>query len=419
MLSKTVRSCSVVLVVACSGLDRPTMAGFTRSDSAGFTIATNTGRAEALKPVFTVDSAPRLRIGAEAGEEQFQFNRIRGVVTLDDGRIAVANTTPIEIRIFSPTGSYLTKLGGRGQGPGEFTALVSLMPGTGDTLLAVNMPQFQLLRFSVSGGYVSTFAPSREAITAKLGGLRRAEGLSGFFRNGSMFVPATPDTPGPADGSQYPTGELFRPQSTTIWIAADTGRAAVLGTFGGIQQMFIDIGGGQRDAVIPPSARRPHVALGGRGTRLCVAGNELPEVRCVDQDGTRLMIRWHQDSVVTPDDSLARYREKERASASRPGSGVDPQIIERVLEGIIVPATLPPITSVVVTDNRRILVGGPDLGAPPGWQRVRVFSADGELLGLADLPLVSVHELGENHLLGVWRNEDGVEFVVVHNVQRR
>jgi hypothetical protein len=413
-----VRPFMVLLLAGCAGAERGTTAGFTQSDSAGVKIATNTVRVDALKPVFEVDSTPRLRIGVEAGEEALQFNRIRGVVTLDDGRIAVANTNPVAIRIFSPDGDYLTALGSRGQGPGEFQALLSLMPGAGDTLLAVNMPQFQLLRFSVSGGYMNMSVPTREAIAARLAGMRRAEGLHGFFGNGSMFVPARPDTPGPSDGSQYPTGELFRPQSTIIWIAADTGRSSVLGTFGDIEQMFVDIGGGQRDAVIPPSARRQRNALGGRGTRLCVAGNDVPEFRCLDQDGARLVVRWVQDSVATPTDSIDRFRANSRASASRPGSGVDPQIVERVIEGIIIPATLPPVTNIVVADDRRVLVSGPDLIAPPGWQRMRVFSTDGELLGTADLPLLAVHELSGDRLLGVWRNDDGVEFVVVHDVRR-
>ena len=73
---------------------------------------------------------------------------------------------------------------------------------------------------------------------------------------------------------------------------------------------------------------------------------------------------------------------------------------------------------VAVADDGRVLVSGPDLRSPPGRQRMRVFSPEGELLGVADLPPVAIHELGENHLLGVWRNDDGVEFVVLHDVRR-
>ena len=419
MPSMTVRSFAVLMLAACSATERGTMPGFTRTDSAGFMIATNTAPVTALEPVLAADSTPRLRIGVEAGEEPLQFNGIRGVVTLDDGRIAVANGRPVEIRVFSPTGVFLTKLGASGRGPGEFQALSSLIPGGGDTVLAVNMPYFQLLRFSMSGGYLGMSAPPRDTIAARMGRMRRVEGVSQFFRNGSMVVAARPDTAGPTDGSQYPTGELFRSQSTPIWIGADGAQTAVLGTFGEIQQMFIDIGAGRRDATIPPSARLPRRAMGGRGTRLCIAGNDGPEIRCLDQDGKRLIIRWTQDSVPTSPEMVERWRESVRADAARSRLPDAAQIAERIISGIIIPSTVPPVSALIVDADGRVLVGGPDLAAPDGWRRMRVFSADGELIGVADLPAIAAHELGRDSLLGVWRNEDGVEFVVVHNVRSR
>jgi len=93
------------------------------------------------------------------------------------------------------------------------------------------------------------------------------------------------------------------------------------------------------------------------------------------------------------------------------------QQVERMIAQAIIPATKPPVSFVVVDAERRVLVGGPDLQAEAdGWQRVRVFSATGELLGIADLPPVTVHDLGPDYLLGVLRNEDGIEFVVSYDV---
>ena len=86
---------------------------------------------------------------------------------------------------------------------------------------------------------------------------------------------------------------------------------------------------------------------------------------------------------------------------------------------MIIPPTVPPIAFIFVDDNGGVLVGGPDLKGPPGWNRLRVFSPKGELLGYADLPQIWTFDLGDDYLLGRSFNEDGVEFVVVHDVRRQ
>src|SRR5688572_17271294 len=48
----------------------------TRTDSAGISIATNTGPASGLQPVFTVAAEPRVRIGAVDGASEVLFAEI-------------------------------------------------------------------------------------------------------------------------------------------------------------------------------------------------------------------------------------------------------------------------------------------------------------------------------------------------------
>jgi hypothetical protein len=393
-------------------------AALTIADSAGITIATNAADAAALRPVFSVHSEPRLRIGVQDGAQELMFSRIRGVVRLDDGRIAVANGQPVEIRVFKPRGEFATRLGGQGAGPGEFQSLSRLFAGAGDTLLAVNMPRFQLLRFSVASGYVGMSAIQRDSIDAHLLSMTAAEGTAEYLRDGSFVIAATSPSNGPSDGSQFPTGELFRRQTTEVWVSGDRSRSLVLGTIGDIQQMFIDIGGGRRTAEIPPSSRWGKHAIDARATRYCSAGNEIPEVRCIDDRGRRLIIRWAQADVPTPAEEIERWRAGVRAGAARPGSGTSAQVAERIISAMIIPPTRPPIGTVVIDSEGRILVSGPDLVAPEGGSRYRVFSPRGELLGFADLPRIGLAQMGPDYLLGVTRNDDGVEFVVMHDVTR-
>jgi hypothetical protein len=407
---------SGVLLSACADHQARDATDFTRADSAGFTIVTNTAGASSLTTVLTGASEPRVRIGVEEGAEELQFSRINGAVRLDDGRIAVANGQPMELRVFTPTGKFIKRLGRTGQGPGEFQYVKRMMATRGDTVLVVNMPQFQLLTFTAGNGYVGSSSTSFDSLNAQLQGMRLAEGTAELLRNGSMVVGAVPKDEPENDGSLFPTGKLFRRQTMAVWIDRDHSRFAVLGTFGDIQQMFFDVGGGRRTPVIPPSARFRREAIGGRGTRFCIAGNDAPEVRCVDEDGRRLIIRWTQDSVPTPVAAIDEWRNDVRTGAARPGSRTTPQAAERIIAGTIIPATAPPIRSLFVDADRRVFVGGPDLGAAEGRFRYRVFSADGQLLGLAELPRVGVTEIGTDYLVGISRNEDGVEFIVVHDL---
>ena len=416
--SRTVATLGVVVVLATACDPGQRSSEFVRIDSAGVTIATSRAPASSLTPVFTVAGEPRLRIGVVDGAEELQFSDLGGMVRLDDGRIVVANGRPPEIRTYTPTGSFLKRLGREGDGPGEFRYLDALMRGGGDTVLAVSMPRFELLRFTIGAGYVDTWTMPRATIASALGDRRPAEGLGEYLRNGSIVIAARPKSVILEDGNNFPTGQLFRRQFTAVWIDHDGARSEVLGELGGIQQLFIDIGGGQRTAVIPPSSRRSINARNGDGSRVCVAGNDEPEVRCVDDDGTRLIIRWTQDTVLTPREEAMRWREGFRESAAGPGSRTSPQIAEKVIAGMIIPPTVPPIRDILVDNEKRVLVGGPDLSAANGWRRYRVFSADGELLGTAEFPAFAVYELGEDYAVGRARDADGVEFVVVYDITR-
>jgi len=340
------------------------------------------------------------------------FSGIARTALLNDGRIAVANGEPTEIRIYSPNGAFVTRVGRRGRGPGEFQAIASMFPGNGDTLFAVNLPYFQLLRFSVTSGYVDMHVPSRDTIQVRLAPMRQAEGLREFLRNGSFIVSASSDGHLPEE-VRFPTGKLVFPMRTAVWFPRDHSAPKTVGPYAGIEQMFIDLGNGQRTAEVPPGARRGMRGFGARGTRLCVAAAGT-EVSCVDEDGSRLSIRWTQDAVPVPQSEIDAWKARYR-SGGRTGSA---QTAEQIIAGIIIPESRPPILAIVVATDGRVFVAGPDLPRElTGPIPYRMFSRTGELVGIAQLPAMGVHEVGDDYVLGVERDEDGVEFVVIYDVK--
>ena len=412
------RTCAVIgamsLLTACPPSDGD-LAPITRTDSTGVTIVTSNIPVADLVPVLTVAAEPRVRIGAVEGSPEQILSNVRSITRLSDGRIVVGTSEPSELRVFDDSGRFVARYSRAGRGPGELQYLSRVYATAGDTLHVMDNPAFRLLRFTVDGRFIDMRSVSRDSVRPHLGGQPIAgEAIHEYLANGSVVV-AT----GAGGEPRSRTGELYRPLVTVAWISRDYRRSRTLGTMGQIQQMFVDVGGGRRRSTVPPNARRKMHALGGAGTRLCVSANESPDVHCVDESGAHLLLRWRQDDVPTADGDVEQWREDLRAIARTAGPGLTPQVAERMIEGVLVPPTKSPIGNIIIDASRRVFVTGPDLAATTArWHRYRVFSASGELIGIADLPPVEVHEIGEDWLLGVDLDADGVEFVVLHDVKR-
>lgn len=103
----------------------------TARDSAGVRIVEN-GPVEPELAVWTLAEEPVFRTGWREGEPEFE--RPWSAAMLPDGRVAVADGP--EIWILSRAGDVVRRLGGAGEGPGEFGLVWSVVSGAGDTLVA-------------------------------------------------------------------------------------------------------------------------------------------------------------------------------------------------------------------------------------------------------------------------------------------
>ncbi|MCA9764547.1 MAG: 6-bladed beta-propeller, partial [Gemmatimonadetes bacterium] len=90
------------------------------------------GTAPLHAQAWQVDPRPRLTIGDDPGDPMQQFVRIRDVVALPDGRIAILDAGVPAIRVFDTTGRWVMNVGRTGNGPGEFRDPIDLaFDGTG------------------------------------------------------------------------------------------------------------------------------------------------------------------------------------------------------------------------------------------------------------------------------------------------
>ncbi|MHB1194844.1 MAG: hypothetical protein ACYC6F_17595 [Longimicrobiales bacterium] len=97
-----------------------------------------------------IEATARLCVGVMTGDPEQEFDQVVTPFLLPDGRLAVPLAGFGEIRIFDPKGRYLSTVGGAGEGPGEFTSLQAAW-ARGDTIEAFDDRLLRITRFLPSG----------------------------------------------------------------------------------------------------------------------------------------------------------------------------------------------------------------------------------------------------------------------------
>lgn len=71
-----------------------------------------------------------LRIGSLGGADEYTFSEINSIAVGESGAIYVDDTHPASIRLFSPDGGFVRRIGREGEGPGEYRSLagISVLP---------------------------------------------------------------------------------------------------------------------------------------------------------------------------------------------------------------------------------------------------------------------------------------------------
>ena len=107
----------VLLGTACSPAD--TGPAPIVQDSAGVELVRHGRLADYGRPVHAAEYL--LILDAEDGPPETGFEEVAGVELLDDGTVAVLDRRAAEVRVYSPAGSFMRRVGRRGSGPGELS----------------------------------------------------------------------------------------------------------------------------------------------------------------------------------------------------------------------------------------------------------------------------------------------------------
>lgn len=225
-------------------------------------------------PTWRLSTVPVTTIGRTEGDSTHLFQRIAGVELLADGRVVVADGGLSVVRVFDADGRFLTQMGRRGDGPGEFGELSSLFLVLPDTVVTWDHALRRLTFFTPEGELAQSLVLDVSPSSAGVGSLdfvvgalsdgAIAMGASGFASRSPLGADRISLERFARDGSH-----LGRAAETTGLVRAELGervfgpvpfspypyratfRSMIYHTNGASPAVFVWSGGAQRTLRLP------------------------------------------------------------------------------------------------------------------------------------------------------------------------
>jgi hypothetical protein len=296
-------------------------------------------------------------------------------------------------------------IGGPGQGPGEFRSLGSVHAVGEDTLLVFDRGLRRLSTFLASGELLST---------VDLGGVTYGA------TNDLAFLEDVAPLGGGAlvgrEGGDF-SGQAGRPgltRDTTHFLAVEGngGGARLLDRVPGAWTLRREVAG-RRMFMLQPMTAPPGWST--RGDTLYIAPGEWAEVRVVGQEGVhRILRRSVAPRALEAADRLAWEEGMLRLSPEG-----DRDEARKLLEELELPQRLPFYRNLLVDPDGHVWAErfeSPGLGPGVEWD---IYHPDGRYLGAVATPSnLAIHEVGLDHVLGIWADDLGVQRVRVHRLER-
>lgn len=374
----------------------------TARDSAGVRIVEN------LRGTWTtpweVDAEPTLSIGSVDGDPDHLLYQVVGAVGLPGGRIVIANEGSLELLFYDKDGNLLHRAGGRGGGPGEFQSLEWLSRYGPDSVLAVDVWNQRVSYFDADGNFGRSL---RLEPNAEIPFPRPV----GVFGDGSLL--ATQGTfslggepPVRTERTQHP---LFRYESN--------GRTAILlGSFPGPEWVIAPMGPvGQWERRGRPFGSK--TAFAAAGDRFYVGDNATYEIRAYSATGRLVQVMRRAAIPITLEQADIQAFED---SALAVGDARRRRQMRVLFDNLPAPPRTYPAYAPDIHVDGDLNVWVRE-SSRPGQQRCEwsVFSAAGELLGTVVMPPgIDVLDIGADYILGLQRDELGVEYVRKFRLRR-
>ena len=363
-------------------------------------VARSYDRAAQPRSRWKLEPEPVLRIGG-ALDGPLAFTSVYGSFRLADGRIAVADGSSNEVRLFSSRGAFIRSFGRRGQGPGEFNHLWALNRSA-DTIIGLDASgraQF----FSPDGTLLRSFG--RPVLR---GG--RAPIRAGFLSNGSAVLFGFDLETEMTGNEQLLWFRVQRQEASGD--TADLFRLPAYETVGSSRPV------GEMNWT-------PVGTVVATDQRVCAGFPATFDITCFDAAGRPLIrvVRTMERKRITEADRqfLRDAHVAANPRTSRP-------VLERETAAFVFADLAPAFGTMLIASNGDLWVsefhramGRPGPGswiapsAPVQWS---VFNRQGDWIAEISLPARFVpYDVGD-HVTGVSFDQDEIERVVVYRVRK-
>lgn len=380
------------LLFACEG--SPEAPAFAVRDSAGVEVVESIRPSETSGPIVGPD--PLLRIGAVDGDPNHLLSGVTGAVRLTDGGVAVADGGSQEVRFFDAQGSFVRSVGHAGAGPGEFTGLAALGRDPEGGLWAWDFSLRRITWMDESGeaADLSTLGPEPPVLDAV-----------GPLADGSFVLRQLWGASATASASD---GGLRRDPIAIVRFDRSGTLLDSMAVVPG-REVHLTQENGRGVMTTPPFGRNAVMTL--RDGYLVVGTQDRPSLveRSVDGSLRRRIVLPQADLGLTNADfeRFLEDRVKDLSAADRPG-------VRSALSDIPRPDRRPAFGPVASDGVGRLWVGAWTVTStpPPSWS---VIAPEGHLLYDVEMPPGFFPlDIGEDWILGVQRDELGVEYVVLY-----
>lgn len=344
-------------------------------------------------PRWRLEPTPALSIGVTEGDPHYEFARIVGVVSHRAGYL-VADGIAGEIRQFDGKGVHIKSVGGTGEGPGEFRQLRWLGKRTDGSVLAWDLRNRRLTVFSDDLQYVDTWPLAIDDTYV----------LQGVFGDGDLLVRPFERLPPSASAGLYEGVAGF----AAIDLANPTvleprlelpARPAYLTTDGTILRL--------------PFTTQPSVAV---GRSSIWAGNGI--------DG--LLVRYNQLGRSEFEVRLPMSGRIEASDVDRyvgqdleHYAGAERSHRASQLAQVPTPSEFPSYDAVLADSEGNVWIRS-YLRPEDSRQLWVVLAPQGEALGVVETPRrLQLEFVTPDQIVGVWRDDLGVESVRIHRLVKQ
>jgi hypothetical protein len=384
------------MMVGC-GSDSDGPASVTVADSAGVEIVTSHAPQWAEGTGWRVDSNPSVSIGAFGGEPEYELFNVSDAVRFDDGTIGVVNSGTQEVRFYDTAGGYLRAIGRDGEGPGEFRRPSAAYPLAGDSLAVWDSRMRRVSLFDSAGTFVRSF------VLGTGGQLFSASVLSDRTLLGVTRI---------AFGRDAPVGAR-RDSSVYVLFDLDGDSLLSLGRFPTVDRFIRATETGMTVSTMIFGRTSYRAAY---GTSWFVANNDAYVIDELDRAG-RLVRSIRRD--VAPVEATGEMVDREINVRLNNTDAQVRKVLAEFYAEMPKPSVLPAYGGLEVDPDGNLWVRHYSTAADPVYKWT-VFDSAGRMLGDVEFPTgLTVYEIGDDYVLGRWRDEMDIDFVRLHSLTRR